>query len=252
MVVRGVDWHVPELFVDMFESTARIQALPTLIPDVDGFASFLDDVQDNFPFRSYEQNFTQPWRVDSDLMDVDSLLRRPPYDLSAVRSNGIDFYNFEDMGKDDQLELGEEGEGECSDQDIDVGDFNEGMFCNHSLAHPVDIIRWEEDNTADSGNPELSAALSSSSGFRVQLSVPYTCGTEPSNAMRRGWTRKAAIHDHTEASGPDVGSVATDNTIVKSFNKGKELPAGTVRQRRTWSSSQEMVCIPEGFQETDA
>ncbi|KAF8590322.1 hypothetical protein K439DRAFT_1612102 [Ramaria rubella] len=207
----------------MFESTARIQAPPTLIPDVDGFASFLDDVQDNFPFHSYEWNFTQPWNADSDLMDVDSPLRLPPYDLLAVGSNGINFYNFEDMGEDDRLELGEEG-----------------MFHNHSLAHPVDFIWWEEDNTADCGNPEPSAASSSPSGLRVPSSVPYACGTEPSNVTRRGRTHKAAIHDHTEASGPDVGSAATDNTIVKSFKKGKELPAGT-----------EMICIPEGFQETD-
>ncbi|KAF8590362.1 hypothetical protein K439DRAFT_1612006 [Ramaria rubella] len=90
-VVQGADWHMPELFVDMFESTARIQAPLMLIPDVDGFASFLDDVQDNFSFHSYEQNFTQPRNVDSNLMDVDSLLRLPPYDLSAVGSNGINF-----------------------------------------------------------------------------------------------------------------------------------------------------------------
>ncbi|KAF8572622.1 hypothetical protein K439DRAFT_1625647 [Ramaria rubella] len=110
----------------MFESMARIQAPPMLVPDVDGFASFLDIDESNFLFSSRERCFAGGLGVDSDCMDIDSPLRLPPYDISAVGSDGVDFYNFKDMGQEDGLEPGEACE--HSDYEVDIGDFNEEMF----------------------------------------------------------------------------------------------------------------------------
>ncbi|KAF8581250.1 hypothetical protein K439DRAFT_1619189 [Ramaria rubella] len=144
LVAKGEDWRVPELFIDMFESTARIQAPPTLVPDVDRFASFLDVDESNFLFSSCEQHFTGGLGTDCDRMDIDSSLRPPPHDILVVGSDGVDFYNFEDMGQEDGLEPGEACE--HSDYEVDIGDFDEEMFCKQYCAHPVDFVRWNEGN----------------------------------------------------------------------------------------------------------
>ncbi|KAF8580234.1 hypothetical protein K439DRAFT_1619943 [Ramaria rubella] len=144
LVVRGDEWRVPKLFVEMFKSAAQIQAPPTQIPDIDGFASFLEDGQDSFIFRDcdndHKRSLTQGCTVASDHMEVDSLLRPLSYDLSALGCDNVNFYNFEDMeiGREDGMELGEEYE--HSGNVIDIGDFNKGAFLKQSQAHPVDFI----------------------------------------------------------------------------------------------------------------
>ncbi|KAF8573211.1 hypothetical protein K439DRAFT_1625230 [Ramaria rubella] len=263
-VAKGEDWHVPELFIDMFESMARIQAPPTLVPDVDRFASFLDVDESNFLFSSRERCVTGGLGADSDRMDIDSPLRPPPYDILAVGSDGIDFYNFKDMGQEDGLEPGEAHE--HSDYEVDIGDFDEEMFRKQPQAHPVDFMQWDEGNmdpglsTSSSSrkrrcSPSLceqtpvTKSIFSMSGFRVALAVSYPSGYGSS----RAGTCKDVTYEHMNTSGNDVS--ATRNPIVKSSKRRissiEELPAGTVRRRRTRSSSQEPVFIPEGFEETD-
>ncbi|KAF8576900.1 hypothetical protein K439DRAFT_1622525 [Ramaria rubella] len=138
LVAKGEDWRMPELFIDMFESMARIQVPPTLVPDVDGFASFLDVDESNLLFSSCERGVTGGLGMDSDCMDIDSPLRPPPYDISVVGSDSINFYNFKDMGQEDGLEPGEAHE--HSDYEVDIGDFNEEMFHKQPWAHPVDFM----------------------------------------------------------------------------------------------------------------
>ncbi|KAF8582494.1 hypothetical protein K439DRAFT_1618245 [Ramaria rubella] len=87
-------------------------------------------------------------------MDIDSPLRPPPYDISVVGSDSVDFYNFEDMGQEDGLEPGEAHE--HSDYEVDIGDFNEEMFHKQPRAHPVDFVRWDEGDM-DPG-PSTSSA----------------------------------------------------------------------------------------------
>ncbi|KAF8589306.1 hypothetical protein K439DRAFT_1612891 [Ramaria rubella] len=222
-VAKGEDWCLPELSIDMFESTAQIQVPPTLVPDVDGFVSFLDVDESNLLFSSRERHVTGGLGADLDRMDIDSPLRPPPYDISTVGSDGIDFYNFKDMGQEDGLEPGEAHED--SDYKVDIGDFNEEMFCKQPRAHPVDFVR-------------VAPAVSYPSGY----------------GSSRAGTRKDVTYEHMNASGNDVS--ATRNPIVKSSKRRissiEELPAGTVRHRQTRSSSQEPVFIPKGFEETDA
>ncbi|KAF8588009.1 hypothetical protein K439DRAFT_1613921 [Ramaria rubella] len=203
------------------------------------------------------------WRVtgglgtDSNRMDIDSPLRPPPYDISVVGSDGINFYNFEDMGQEDGIEPGEAHE--HSDYKVYIGDFNEEMFCKQPWAHPVDFVWWDEGDM----DPGLSTSLSSRkrqrspslreqtpvansifsmSGFRVAPAVSYPSGYGSS----RAGTRKDVMYEHMNASGNYVS--ATRNPIVKLSKRRissiEELPAGT-------SSSQEPVFIPEGFEETD-
>ncbi|KAF8576646.1 hypothetical protein K439DRAFT_1622723 [Ramaria rubella] len=154
-VAKGEGWCVPELFIDMFESTARIQVQPTLVPDVDGFASFLDVDESNLLFSSRERGVTGGLGADSDCMDIDSPLRPLPYDILAVGSDSIDFYNLEDMGQEDGLEPGEAHE--HSDYEVDIGDLDEEMFHKQRRAHPVDFVQWDEGDI----DPGPSTSLSS-------------------------------------------------------------------------------------------
>ncbi|KAF8591229.1 hypothetical protein K439DRAFT_1611244 [Ramaria rubella] len=235
-VAKGEDWRMPELFIDMFESTARIQAPPTLVPDVDRFASFLDVDESNLLFSSRERRVTGGLGTDSDRMDIDSPLRLPPYDILAVGSDGVNFYNFKDMGQEDGLEPGEAHE--HSDYEVDIGDFDEEMFRKQSRAHPVDFMQWDE------GDMDPGPSTSS-----VAPVVSYPSGYGSS----RAGTRKDVTYEHMNASGNDVS--ATRNPIVKSSKRCissiEELPAGTVCCRQTRSSSQEPIFIPKGFEETD-
>ncbi|KAF8573224.1 hypothetical protein K439DRAFT_1625220 [Ramaria rubella] len=253
-VTKGEDWRVPELIIDMFESMVRIQVPPTLVPDVDGFASFLDVDESNLRFSSRERCVTGSLGADSNCMDIDSPLRPPPYDISAVGSDGINFYNFEDMGQEDGLEPGEAHE--HSDWEVDIGDFNEEMFRKQPWAHPVDFVRWDEGDmdpgpsTSSSSckrrrSPSLheqtpvAKSIFSMSGFRVAPAVSYPSGYGSS----RAGTHKDVTYKHMNTSGNDVS--ATRNPIVKLSKRHissiEELPAGT-----------EPVFIHKGFEETDA
>ncbi|KAF8572964.1 hypothetical protein K439DRAFT_1625398 [Ramaria rubella] len=168
-VAKGEDWHVPELFIDMLESTARIQAPPTLVPDVDGFVSFLDVDESNLLFSSRERRVTGGLGADSDHMDIDSPLRPLPYNISAVGSDGVNFYNLEDMGQEDVLEPGEAHE--HSDYEVDIGDFDEEMFHKQPWAHPVDFVRWDEG--------DMDPGPSTSSSSHKRRCSPSLCEQTP-------------------------------------------------------------------------
>ncbi|KAF8580198.1 hypothetical protein K439DRAFT_1619962 [Ramaria rubella] len=251
LVAKGEDWRVPELFINMFESTVQIQVPPTLVPDVDRSASFLDVDESNLLFSSCERRVTGGLRADSDRMDIDSPLRLPPYDISAVGSDGIDFYNFKDMGQEDGLEPREAHE--HSDYEVDIGDFDEEMFRKQPRAHPVDFMRWDEGDM----DPGPSTSLSS----RKRRHSPSLCEQTPvAKNSEWHWRFLTPVamdlkgpELHMNTSGNDVS--ATRNPIVKSSKRRisliEELPAGTVRRRRTRSSSQEPVFILEGFEEMD-
>ncbi|KAF8578567.1 hypothetical protein K439DRAFT_1621240 [Ramaria rubella] len=197
-------------------------------------------------------------------MVIDSPLRPPPYDILVVGSDSVDFYNFKDMGQEDELEPGEAHE--HSDYEVDIGDFDEEMFRKQSWAHPVDFMQWDEGDmdpgpsTSSSSckrrhSPSLreqtpvAKSIFSTSGFRVALAVSYPSGYGSSRAR----THKDVMYEHMNASGNDVS--ATRNPIIKSSKRHissiEELPAGTVHRQRTQSRSQEPVFIPKGFEETD-
>ncbi|KAF8576433.1 hypothetical protein K439DRAFT_1622843 [Ramaria rubella] len=195
----------------MFKSAAQIQAPPTRIPDIDGFASFLEDGQDSFIFRDHDDNheksLTRGHIVASDHMEVDSPLRLLPYDLSAVGCDNVNFYNFEDMeiGREDGMEPGEEYE--RSGNVIDMGDFDEGVFLKQSQDHPVYFIQWQEDNGENNrmAGPSISSSTQkqprspslveqsptaknklSVAGIRIMSSVPSASGSRTSNLTRWG------------------------------------------------------------------
>ncbi|KAF8573496.1 hypothetical protein K439DRAFT_1625036 [Ramaria rubella] len=232
-------------------------APPTLVPDVDGFASFLDVDESNLLFSSCERGVTGGLGVDSDRMDIDSPLRPPPYDISVVGSDSINFYNFEDMGQEDGLEAGEAHE--HSDYEVDIGAFDEEMFRKQPRAHPVDFVWWDEGDmdpglsTSSSSrkrrcSPSLleqtpvTKSIFSMSGFRVAPAVSYPSGYGSS----RAGTRKDVTYEH-------MNTVPQENLSSKRhISSIEELPAGTVRHQQTRSSSQEPVFIPKGFEETDA
>ncbi|KAF8590648.1 hypothetical protein K439DRAFT_1611789 [Ramaria rubella] len=150
----------------------------------------------------------------SNHMEVDSPLRPPPYDLSAVGCDDVNFYNFEDMeiGREDGMELGEEYE--CLGNVIDLGDFDEGAFLKQSRAHPVDFIRWQEDNgeTNKMAGPLISSSTwkwprspslveksptaknkPSVASVRIMSSVPSASGSRTLNLMRWGRIHKELI-----------------------------------------------------------
>ncbi|KAF8573257.1 hypothetical protein K439DRAFT_1625200 [Ramaria rubella] len=216
-VIIGDEWRVLKLFVEMFKSAARIQAPPTQVPDIDG-NPFLKDGQDSFIFcdhdDNHERSLTRGRIVASNHMEVDSPLRPPPCDLSAVGCDNVNFYNFEDMeiGREDGMEPGEEYE--CLGDVIDIGDFDEGAFLKQSWSHPVDFIQWQEDDgendrmagpsifSSTRKRPRSPSLVEQSptaknkplaAGVRITSSVPSASGSRMLNLTRWGRIHKELI-----------------------------------------------------------